>query len=51
MTKAYLQSRDDFTGEIYIKPRKEYMQYFQMREDDVLHHLKLLYGICDAGDN
>ncbi len=50
MTQAYLQSRDDFTREIYIKRRKEDLKYFKVREDDLLHLVKPLYGICDAGD-
>eukprot|EP00170_Pyropia_yezoensis_P001808 contig_7710_g1812 len=50
ITQAYLQSQEDFTRDLYLRPRAEDCHLFDLAEDEVLLLVLPLYGICDAGD-
>eukprot|EP00171_Calliarthron_tuberculosum_P002099 IDg2099t1 len=50
VTQAYLQAKDKFTRDIYIRPKPRDVKYFSLKAGELLHLQKPLYGICDAGD-
>lgn len=50
ITQAYLQSREAFTREIFLRPRPSDRHLFDLADDEVLLLLLPLYGMCDAGD-
>jgi Reverse transcriptase (RNA-dependent DNA polymerase) len=44
--QAYLQSAESLLRDVYLKPPA----VLNLRSDQVLKHLRPLYGLCDAGD-
>lgn len=50
ITQAYLQSRQAFTRQVYLRPRAADRHLFDVAADELLLLLLPLYGICDAGD-
>lgn len=50
ITQAYLQSRDKFSRQLYLRPRPADIHLFDMDADELLHIELPLYGVCDAGD-
>jgi len=50
ITQAYLQSRDVFSRQLYLRPRPEDRHLFDLAEGELLKIELPLYGICDAGD-
>lgn len=50
VTQAYLQSKYELSRQIYIQPKKEDMYLFGLQDGELLHLIKPLYGICEAGD-
>lgn len=49
VSQTYLQIKDKLTRLIYLKPKVEDRNFFNLGSDDVLQLLKPLYVICDAG--
>ena len=50
VTQAYLQSAEKRMRSVYMKPNKHDRGHFHMTEDQLLHLLRPLYGLNDAGD-
>lgn len=50
ITQAYLQSKDQFTRQLYLRPRREDMHLFDLAEGKLFKINLPLYGVCDAGD-
>ena len=50
MTQAYLQSDEEMSREIYLRPKEEDRKYFRVTEDFLLQKIRALYGVTDAGD-
>ncbi len=50
VTQAYLQAKDKFSRESFLKLRREDIELFDISPDEILRLGKPLYGICDAGD-
>lgn len=50
ITKAYLQSQERFTMQLYLRPRPGDRHQFNLKEGELLRIDLPLYGICDAGD-
>lgn len=48
--QAYLQSKYERSRQIYIQTEKEDMHLFELQDDELLHFIKPLYGICEAGN-
>jgi len=46
VTQAYLQSSENLTRDVYIRPSKE----FGLKPDTMLNLLKPLYGLSDSGN-
>ncbi len=49
ITQAYLQSKDNLTRAVFIKPKQD-RPYLKVRPDEVLQLIKPLYDMCDSGD-
>lgn len=50
LNQVYLQSREPFTREVYLRPKAEDRHLFGVSEEEILKLKKPLYGLCDAGD-
>lgn len=50
MSQAYLQSKCELSRHIYIQPKPQGLQLFDLKPDELLELVKPLYGICEAGD-
>jgi len=50
ITQAYLQSRDAFTRQLYLRPLPADRHLFDINEKQLLKLDLPLYGVCDAGD-
>ena len=50
ITQAYLQSRDRFTRQLYLRPHPSDRHLFDLSTTEVLKLNLPLYGVCDAGD-
>ena len=50
VTQAYLQSDDELSREIYLRPRKEDLKFFGIQDRQLLRLKRALYGVTDAGD-
>ena len=50
VTQAYLQSDEEMSREIYLRPKVEDRKYFRVTGDVLLQILRALYGVTDAGD-
>lgn len=50
VNQSYLQSKDKLSRPVYLNPRQEDRAILGVADDEVLHILKPLYGLCDAGD-
>ena len=50
VSQAYLQSDEQLSWEVYIRPKQEDMPFFSMTKDNLLKLLRPLYGLCDSGD-
>lgn len=50
VSQAYLQSTEDMTRTVYLKPKAEDRKWFDVAENEALQLMKPLYGLCDSGD-
>jgi len=50
INQAYLQSRDTLARTLYLDPRPEDRNLFDLTDGEVLLLVRPLYGVCDAGD-
>lgn len=50
MTQAYSQSKYELNRRIYIQPKREDLELFDLGQDEVFELIKPLYGICEACD-
>lgn len=50
MTQAYLQSKHKFTQNIYIKVKQAHEHLFGLKENELPHLTKPLYGLYDSED-
>ena len=50
VNKAYPQSEEELTRQMFFLPKEKDLRYFKLDEKDILHLLKPIYGTTDAGD-
>ena len=50
VSRAYLQSDEQPTRDMYLQPKKKDFELFNINKSKVLKLLKLLYVTCNAGD-
>ena len=50
VTQAYLQSDEKLTRQLFLRPKKGDLRYFQIDANETLHLFKPIYGTTDAGD-
>lgn len=50
VNQAYLQSREPFSREVYIRPKPIDRSVFNLKEDEIFKFEKPLSGLCDSGD-
>ena len=50
VTQAYLQSDDELSQEIYLRPKREDLKFFGIQDRQLLRLKRALYGVTDAGD-
>lgn len=50
LNQSYLYSKEKMTRDVYLQSPAEDREYFGIIEDEVLHLVRPLYVICDAGD-
>lgn len=50
VNQMYLQSREPFSREVYLRPKAKNRHLFGVSADKILNLKKSLYGMCDSGD-
>ena len=50
VAQGYLQSHEELTRQLFLRPKKGNPRYFQIDANEILYLLKPIYGTTDAGD-
>ena len=50
VTQAYLQSDETRTRQVFLVPKKKYMEHFGILEGEILELLRPIYDMTDVGD-